>query len=191
MEELGIALKQRRSSDEERQEPWNKLVKAWEKRTQESKSNVSRRDLRLSSRDASQGWSIEKLEASMAERKKTLANVDYATMLNLPLQHVSLDDEPTALDDDMVGVTDTALQLQILNRSDPILSRADMLPLPIPLRPRISRRCRAELAQGRPGILLKPKLNPLEGDSSLRSGHGQWFKKVRSTIGCIFYLRCF
>jgi hypothetical protein len=33
------------------------------------------------------------------------------------------------------------------------------------------------LAEGRPGILVKPKLNPLEGDTSLRSGHGQWWKK--------------
>jgi hypothetical protein len=27
---------------------------------------------------------------------------------------------------------------------------------------------------GRPGILLKPKFNPLEGDSSMRSNLGQW-----------------
>jgi dynactin-4 len=56
------------------------------------------------------------------------------------------------------------------------------LPLAIPLRARKSRRCRAELKEGRPGILVKPKLNPLEGDTSLRSGHGQWFKKDSSAI---------
>jgi hypothetical protein len=54
----------------------------------------------------------------------------------------------------------------------------ELLPIPIALRAKKSRRCRAELAAGRPGILVKPKPNPLEGDSSLRSGHGQWWKKV-------------
>ncbi|VEU43001.1 unnamed protein product [Pseudo-nitzschia multistriata] len=57
-----------------------------------------------------------------------------------------------------------------------------LLPLQIPLRPRKSRRCRAELAENRPGILVKPKLNPLEGDSSLRTGHGQWWKKDSSAV---------
>jgi len=53
-----------------------------------------------------------------------------------------------------------------------------LLPLPLALETRQSRRCRAELADGRPGILLKPKLNPQEGDSSLPTGHGQWHRKV-------------
>jgi hypothetical protein len=57
-----------------------------------------------------------------------------------------------------------------------------LYPLSVPLRPRKSRRCRAELAAGRTGILIKPKLNPLEGDSSLRSGHGQWWKKDSSAV---------
>jgi hypothetical protein len=59
------------------------------------------------------------------------------------------------------------------------MDAAPLLPLSIPLMLRQSRRCREELADGRPGILLKPKLNPLEGDSSLPTGHGQWFRKVR------------
>lgn len=63
-----------------------------------------------------------------------------------------------------------------------LLLSPDQLPTPIPLRPRKSRRCIAELAEGRPGILVKPKLNPLEGDTSLRSSHGQWFKKDSSAI---------
>ena len=56
------------------------------------------------------------------------------------------------------------------------------LPLQIPVLPRKSGRCLAELAEGRPGILVKPKLNPLEGDTSLRSSHGQWFKKDSSAM---------
>lgn len=62
---------------------------------------------------------------------------------------------------------------------------SSLLPLLIPLRLRTSRRCRMELLEGRPGILLKPKLNPLEGDSSLRTGQGQWYKKDCSAIAII------
>lgn len=77
--------------------------------------------------------------------------------------------------------------IQEISRIGPIsvtslLLSPQQLPIGIPLCPRKSRRCRAEIAEGRPGILLKPKLNPLEGDSSLRSGHGQWFKKDSSAI---------
>jgi hypothetical protein len=63
--------------------------------------------------------------------------------------------------------------------------RMVLMPLLIPLRLRTSRRCRMELNEGRPGILLKPKLNPLEGDSSLRTGQGQWYKKDCSAIAII------
>ena len=62
------------------------------------------------------------------------------------------------------------------------LSREDLFPLPVRYYARVSRRCRAEQAAGRTGILIKPKLNPLEGDSSLRAGHGQWWKKDSSAV---------
>lgn len=55
-------------------------------------------------------------------------------------------------------------------------------PQRIRLQPKKSRRCRYEMEKGKPGILVKPKTNPLEGDSSLRSGHGQWWKKDSSAI---------
>lgn len=184
LEDLGASLKQRRAAEEIWQEPWKKLSLAWEKRTQDGKNLVSggsRRDIRLS-RDGPEGWSVNSLEASMKQRMEALTE-GYSSKLSLPVQRISLDgdgddDLPPVMEDSMNGVSHAAIQLQTLNRPDFIKSRTEMLPLPIPLRPRNSRRCRAELAQGRPGILLKPKLNPLEGDSSLRSGHGQWFKKV-------------
>jgi len=57
-----------------------------------------------------------------------------------------------------------------------------LLPTPIKLRTRAVRRDYKELSIGRPGIVIKPKVNPLEGDSSLRYGHGQWWKKDSSAI---------
>jgi hypothetical protein len=57
-------------------------------------------------------------------------------------------------------------------------------PLPIPFIIRHSRRSKAEvLLYNRPGIILKPKLNPLDGDTSILSGqYGQWFRKDSSAI---------
>lgn len=182
LEDLGTALKRRRASDEEWQEPWKTLSKAWAQRMQESKGNGSHRSTRLA-RDALEGWSVETLEASIKERQRALlADEDFASKLQLPVHRISLDDDPVQTQDSLNGVSHTAIQLQALNRPNQITARSELLPLPISLRPRLSRRCRAELAQGRPGILLKPKLNPLEGDSSLRSGHGQWFKKASDNI---------
>ena len=185
MEDLGNVWKRKKASADVWQDPWTTLARAWTKRTQEQgKSNIvgagSRRDVRAPSL-----WSVETLEASLKERHQAWADSDLGTQLNLPVQHISLDNDNVIkpeLDKSLEGVSHTALQMQALNRPHGIVSRADLLPLPVPLRPRNSRRCRAELAQGRPGILLKPKLNPLEGDSSLRSGHGQWFKKVNRHV---------
>ena len=187
VEDLGAVLKRRRDDGGAWQDMSKSLTTAWEKRIKESKdSSVDgrrRHDLRVS-RNVAQGWSIETLESSLQKKKQALAADDddeLSSKLRMPIQRLSLDDDTDAtptLDESLNGVPHVALQLQALNRVTPIQSRADLLPLPIPLRTRNSRRCRAELKQGRPGILIKPKLNPLEGDSSLRSGHGQWFKKV-------------
>lgn len=191
MEDLGTALQSRRASPERLSEPWKKLAQAWETRTADR--NGGRRNLLPLSSYARAtddngpeegAWSVEALEASLKERKRSPLEENYETKLQLPLARISLlssNDEtttPAGLDASLKEVSPVALQLQALNRPNSLLTQADLLPLPIPLRPRQSRRCRAELAEGRPGILLKPKLNPVEGDSSLRSGHGQWYKKV-------------
>jgi hypothetical protein len=180
LEDLGTVLKQRRTTEEVYNDRWKTLASGWEKRVHGKKlAAASQQELRLS-RDMSVQWSIETLEASIKKRKEALADDNLASKLNLPIKRVPLDAAPTtkALHENMNGISTTAVQLQLLNRPHPITSRSEMLPLPIPLRQRVSLRCRAELDRGRPGILLKPKLNPLEGDTSLRSGHGQWFKKV-------------
>lgn len=55
-----------------------------------------------------------------------------------------------------------------------------LFPLPIPMLPKFTKRCTMELSNGKPGILIKSKLNPLDGDTtSSRTGHGQWWKKVQ------------
>jgi hypothetical protein len=113
------------------------------------------------------------------------------------------DDNDNVVEDDRTRcrISTKSMQLQIINSAllpvhdnnnnddddDDEKLLTELLPLPIPLRVRTSRRCRAELAEGRPGILLKPKLNPLEGDTSMRSQHGQWWKKV---CICIYIYMC-
>jgi dynactin-4 len=123
--------------------------------------------------DGPEGWSVQSLEDSMVAREKLVAASIADIISGQDLQHASLEVDQI-LDESLRDKPTTSVLLQ----SGDTTSLNDLLPLPVPLRPRKSRRCRAELAEGRPGILVKPKLNPLEGDSSLRTGHGQWWKKV-------------
>jgi len=141
--------------------------------------------------DPLRGWSVEALESSLREKKKEFSKVGTTTDdAQLPdgveIRRPSLDvgddvgdgTTPPPLDESLYGIPKYSFRLQGLNTPALPAKRSDLLPLPVPLQVRTSRRCRAELAEGRPGILLKPKMNPLEGDSSQRKGHGQWWKKV-------------
>jgi dynactin 4 len=75
-------------------------------------------------------------------------------------------------------------QLQLL--ADPnIRTLSAWYPIARPLEIRHSYRSKAEvLLYNRPGIILKPKLNPLDGDSSVPFGasYGQWFRKDSSAV---------
>ena len=57
-----------------------------------------------------------------------------------------------------------------------------LLPRRKPLLTRCSRRCLRDLANGKAGILVKPKADPLEGDSSSihKTKVGEWWKKMSS-----------
>ena len=100
-------------------------------------------------------WSLEELETSLADRAKALRS----------------------------PITETPHKSNILSTQDHLcVDKSQTIPLRMPLRSKKSRRCKLELKSGRPGILVKAKGNPLEGDSSLRSGHGQWWKKDSSAI---------
>lgn len=130
----------------------------------------------LRSFDREKGWSLETLEAALEAKRNqdTTPPEEAKTESSLSIYRLDLNENDDAVQS--FEGTLAAWQWQALIRG---VYRTDLLPLPIPLRARRSRRCRAELALGRPGILVKPKLNPLEGDSSLRTGHGQWWRKVR------------
>mmetsp|Transcript_26936 Transcript_26936/g.56520 ORF Transcript_26936/g.56520 Transcript_26936/m.56520 type:complete len:531 (-) Transcript_26936:88-1680(-) len=128
------------------------------------------------------GWSIETLEESQLTRNKEKESSINQPVGGMSLQKISLDggeDDEPLYHPSLEGLTAETILSQ---ESGANMAIETLLPLPIPLRPRKSRRCRAELAESRPGILVKPKLNPLEGDSSLRTGHGQWWKKDSSAI---------
>jgi hypothetical protein len=130
--------------------------------------------------DGPEGWSIQALEDSIEEREKLNRSLTERPVGGLEIPLTSLMVEQ-CLNESLQAERVDCLLMQD-NFGAPTQSMNDLLPLSVPLRPRKSRRCRAELAEGRPGILLKPKLNPLEGDSSLRTGHGQWWKKDSSAI---------
>lgn len=128
-----------------------------------------------------QAWSVQSLEENMESRIKLTEASLEETIGGQELQVISLEAEQVP-DASLQGLLPEALLLQPASSRLPSSSMDTILPLGVPLRARKSRRDRAELAQGRPGILLKPKLNPLEGDSSLRTGHGNWWKKDSSAM---------
>jgi len=133
--------------------------------------------------DDLKGWSIQTLEESQHVRKKNFMSSINKPIGGMKLERVSLEagEDETLFHPSFQGLS-TEIILSQGNGGNLSGSMENLLPHAIPLRPRKSRRCRAELAENRPGILLKPKLNPLEGDSSLRTGHGQWWKKDSSAI---------
>lgn len=139
--------------------------------------------------DGPGGWSVESLETAMSKRREEeKASVVAPMVKGIEVQRLSLSDSVNVEDDDGPQSTrpnaERGCAQAVLGPGMAASSAAmgKLYPLSVPLRPRKSRRCRAELAAGRTGILIKPKLNPLEGDSSLRSGHGQWWKKDSSAV---------
>ncbi|MGK3737186.1 MAG: dynactin-4 [Bacillariaceae sp.] len=131
-------------------------------------------------------WSVQALEESQRTREENFISSINNPVGGISLERISLEargedeeeeDEQPLFHPSFQGLS-TEIILSQRNGGNLPGSMETLLPHPIPLRPRKSRRCRAEIAESRPGILVKPKLNPLEGDSSLRTGHGQWWKKV-------------
>lgn len=184
-EELGAAVQERvAAGDKAAEENFHNVVGAWGKAAKEEVRRQAQGNVVVSARrglasDGPEGWSIDTLEESIRtkQEKAKLAATEIVgghALVRIPLQGTE-EKGDFSLDD----VAPESIVLQAVATSGTPLSRKDLYPLPISLRSRKSRRCRAELADGRPGILVKPKLNPLEGDSSLRTSHGQWWKKVR------------
>lgn len=179
LEDLGSALFAKREASKTAATQYAKaLTNAWDQKTKPATVNKIR--------DGPAGWSVEVLEASLENKKKLFGSndsalqIDSTTAKSLAVEYVDLNGEAPIDESILQDVSQVALEQSAIMGFDTPKAMSDLLPLPMPYRVRESRRCRAELDEGRPGILLKPKLNPLEGDSSLRSGHGQWWKKVRS-----------
>jgi dynactin-4 len=185
-EELGFELSRRRQQEPTQllDDYFSNLTGAWDKHSKASRTFL--KPVKMgSNKDPQELWSVDTLEASLEDKRKLFYNQDIANdtqvldeSSGLSVQRLSMDEttQVPQLDNSLSTISIHALQWQALPFA--VDSRQDLLPLPTNYRVRRSRRCRAELAEGRPGIVLKPKLNPLEGDSSLRTGHGQWWRKV-------------
>jgi len=128
-------------------------------------------------------WSVEALESALQEKAAKNIYSNNNLFENVTVQYLDLTNPPKVLEKQF---QDAPVRVLTCHNATNLL-----LPQPIPLKSRKSRRCRAELAEGKPGILVKPKLNPLEGDSSLRTGHGQWWKKVGYCCWFFAPLQCF
>jgi len=184
--ELELCLQQR--IDERNKDGdalFKSITKMWAKKEQEEgrrkRMMLGAISTKGGTHNGEQSWSMETLEKSILEKKKGLDSsyVDGKEGLDPSIEVVkpsSIMETPTKL-----PTPQQAAAQMTLTTTAP-RSRSDLFPLPVAFRARLSRRCRAELAAGRTGILIKPKLNPLEGDTSLRAGHGQWWKKDSSAL---------
>jgi len=175
-EELGSLLTQERNKGKASiVEYSNTLSASWDASVAEN----TNRDRPIRKKADSGLSSIEILEKELKEKRDARYHVSSAPLpapwIRKPVSEAENPSATPPTASDMASYSDLVRGFQSLNTC---VDSQSLLPLPTMLRPRRSRRCRAELAEGRPGILLKPKLNPLEGDSSLRSGHGLWWRKV-------------
>ena len=189
--QLEFSLRQKiQSNNQSCDDAFKSLVNMWSKT---EKENNRRRRLGLGGTDRNnsetakgQTWSLDKLEQSLADKKNNLAS-SYTYTPDPKHTGPSIDPEKernrntSSISQYSLATSQQASAQMIVSTTIPRF-RSDLLPLPVPLRARVSRRCLAEQAVGKTGILVKPKLNPLEGDSSLRAGHGQWFKKDSSAV---------
>ena len=174
-------------------ELFTSITNMWAKREQEEQR---RKRMMIGAVSATKGssssvcgqtnWSLETLEQSLLEKKRELdSSYTMNSEKGVPSNPAKDDNQKPATATKMIPqdiLTHQQIAAQMIITTSTPQSRTDLLPLPVPYRARVSRRCRAELAAGRTGILVKPKLNPLEGDTSLRSGHGQWWKKDSSAV---------
>ncbi len=144
-----------------------------------------------------EGNSVQRLDQFILNEKKDhmtkqvynsmLKDVDYSSNNKFTFIDLSKDNQQTN------NPQYEHLLRQLTISSSNKANQKTLLPVPVKLRTRaVMRDCR-ELASGKPGILVKPKVNPLEGDSSLRYGQGQWWKKVghHKIFHIFFFLRIF
>ncbi len=134
-------------------------------------------------------WSIKSLDDTINQRKDHIYKQVNDPVLGeqgdlsnkLSVQEVSKSRDQDQGDPIQSMTFDQSLRQSTISTIN-TLGNEILMPIPVKLRSRAVRRDCKELASGKPGILVKPKVNPLEGDSSLRYGQGQWWKKVRDQI---------
>ena len=145
---------------------FQKLLQLWTTKESNDKTSLLR----------SKDWDIEKLEQFTRHKQNQYSQ--SMEPLQTPSSSSDTNTENEADQKKIPSLTMTTIHTNVVLSSYTDTPYSVDVPYPIPLHTRKIHRCRKELAAGRTGILMKPKPNPLEGDSSLRSGHGQWWKKV-------------
>lgn len=139
-------------------------------------------------------WSVEELDASIIQKKNY---INEQVKESIFIQDKDKDSNTTTTK----TTTLSRLSIKDLSSTSSIMSNKSqksfrpsnqctistnntkeeqiLIPAPVKLRTRAIKRDYKESSLGKPGILVKPKVNPLEGDSSYRRhGQGQWWKKV-------------
>lgn len=165
---------------------FDSITKMWAQREEEEKQR-NRMKIGISSISSNRNvdnrgsnWSLEILEQALMQKKNALNSSNTDRVVEPGRGDIQPRHAKVTSSNQLPTPQQMAAQMTITTTTPQ--SRSDLLPLPVHYRARVSRRCRAELAAGRTGILMKPKQNPLDGDTSLRSGHGQWWMKDSSAV---------
>ncbi len=147
-------------------------------------------------------WSVQALDESIIQRRKHINQQvtesifakkdDSCIVSSLRISDLSSSSTSSTLSTLLPSsnTNDSNKQFRSLSQCTISTTNAEdehkaLMPTPVKLRTRAIKRDYKELSLGKPGILIKPKVNPLEGDSSLRYGQGQWWKKDSSAIHTI------
>jgi dynactin-4 len=166
---------------------FHSIGEMWAKREQDEERRkrmmISSTIINESKKNEKTAWSLGALEDSLVEKKRELISL-YDSSAEKGVEGKS---SPNSVYDNSQNENQKLPTSQQMAAQMSLTITAPryqngLLPLPVRYRTRVSRRCRAEQSAGRTGILVKPKLNPLEGDTSLRAGHGQWWKKDSSAV---------
>jgi len=157
---------------------FDELLRGWNIKVKEDKANKSYSVAHAKKNHTvslANGWNLETLESTRDLKNQILTSETSVISVHFKNNLISQNrlDEPEKFLNLSAYLEQTTLF--------PVVS-TNLCPHRLQLCTKLSKRCPLEMARGKPGILVKPKMNPLDGDTSQRTGQGKWFKKDCSAI---------